>query len=346
MAHVTLKTIAQEAKMTTATVSMALRNHPDVAEATRQRIQEIADRLGYRNNPHVSALMSHVRQSRPLSLQSALAIVHTFPERNGWMEFESDARLISGIRSRCQKLGFFPNILWYSEPNLTSKRFSDMLSQRGVRGIIILPWMRHTAVINMPWEDFAVTTINYNVAPHQLHCVAEDFFGNTCLAYEKLWERGCRRIGLLCKKFHEPQSHYRISAAYERTHTLHTGGKKMSIPPLLLDDLYKKEIKAWFQKHKPDGVISLNWHVAGILSELGARIPEEVSVAMLTCSPNYPEYSGVDPNWERMGAAAVDLVAEQINNNEYGLPEFPKEVLIRGTWAEGTLVRPPAPTST
>lgn len=339
MAHVTLKTIAKEAKMTTATVSMALRNHPSVAEATRTRIHEIAERLGYRQNPHVSALMSHVRQALPLSLQSTLAVIHTFPQRTGWMEFESDSRLMRGIRDRCQQLGFFPDILWYSEPNLSSARFSHILRERGVKGVIIVPWMRHTAVIDMPLDDFAVTCINYNIDPPRLHCVAEDFFGNTCLAYEELWKRGCRRIGLAFKTFHEPQSHHRVSAAYLRMHELHLGAEAPQLEPLFIEDLYPDQIEAWCKRVQPDAIISFNWLLSRILPELGYRIPEDISLAVLTCSPKCSEYSGVDPHWERMGAAAVDLVAEQINNNEYGFPAYPKEVLIRGSWTDGEMVR-------
>jgi LacI family transcriptional regulator len=346
MAHVTLKTIATEAKVTTATVSMALRNHPSVAEGTRTRIHAIAERLGYRQNPHVTALMSHVRQARPLSLQSTLAVIHTFPQRTGWMEFDSDSRLMKGIRDRCQQLGFFPDILWYSEPNLSSARFSQILRERGVKGVIILPWMRHTAVIDLPWEDFAVTCINYNIDPPRLHCVAEDFFGNTCLAYEELWKHGCRRIGLAFKTFHEPLSQHRVSAAFIRMSELYLGPDGPRIEPLLIDDLYVDKIEAWCKRFEPDAVITFNWPFSKILPELGFRIPEDISLAVVTCCPNYAQYSGVDPHYERMGAAAVDLVAEQINNNEYGFPAFSKEVLIRGSWVEGQMIAPlPSPAS-
>jgi hypothetical protein len=37
-----------------------------------------------------------------------------------------------------------------------------------------------------------------------------------------------------------------------------------------------------------------------------------------------------------VGAAAVDLVVEQLHGNSYGLPEIPKTVLIEGRWITGT----------
>lgn len=61
--QVTLKQIALEAGVSVMTVSRALRNQPSSASATRQRIQQIAERLGYRPNPLVSALMSYRRSA-------------------------------------------------------------------------------------------------------------------------------------------------------------------------------------------------------------------------------------------------------------------------------------------
>ncbi len=45
-----------------------------------------------------------------------------------------------------------------------------------------------------------------------------------------------------------------------------------------------------------------------------------------------PGCAGIDQNGERVGAAAVDLVVEQLHANEFGLPQNPKTVLIEGRW--------------
>ncbi len=47
---VTLKTIAEEAGLSVTTVSRALGGYADVNEETRNRIIEIAERLGYQPN--------------------------------------------------------------------------------------------------------------------------------------------------------------------------------------------------------------------------------------------------------------------------------------------------------
>ena len=42
----------------------------------------------------------------------------------------------------------------------------------------------------------------------------------------------------------------------------------------------------------------------------------------------------------QLGSAAVDLVVEQLNHNERGLPDLVKRVLLPGRWFEGRSLRP------
>ncbi|RRJ98846.1 LacI family DNA-binding transcriptional regulator [Opitutaceae bacterium TAV3] len=55
---VNMEAVARAAGVHRTTVSMALRGHPKLPEATRARIRELAERMGYRPNPLVQALMS------------------------------------------------------------------------------------------------------------------------------------------------------------------------------------------------------------------------------------------------------------------------------------------------
>lgn len=56
-----LRTVARAAGVSLATASLALRGSPLIAEATRARVQNSADRLGYRINPLISELMGSLR---------------------------------------------------------------------------------------------------------------------------------------------------------------------------------------------------------------------------------------------------------------------------------------------
>src|SRR5258708_38842247 len=72
---ITMKSIAAQAGVTQATVSMSLSNNPRIPLATRERIQAIAKKLDYQPNPYVSTLMRIRRAGKPLKDKPALALV-------------------------------------------------------------------------------------------------------------------------------------------------------------------------------------------------------------------------------------------------------------------------------
>src|SRR3954467_12132369 len=83
---VTMKSIAAQAGVTQATVSMSLANNPRIPAVTRERIQAIARKLNYQPNPHVSTLMRIRRQGKPLKDKPALALVCAQRTSNGWRD--------------------------------------------------------------------------------------------------------------------------------------------------------------------------------------------------------------------------------------------------------------------
>ncbi|MEG3050099.1 MAG: LacI family DNA-binding transcriptional regulator, partial [Thermomonas sp.] len=63
---VTIKDVAREAQVSVATVSRALNGQGNVAEAVRERVQEVADRLRYM--PHHAARSLSSRRTRTIGV--------------------------------------------------------------------------------------------------------------------------------------------------------------------------------------------------------------------------------------------------------------------------------------
>jgi hypothetical protein len=59
----------------------------------------------------------------------------------------------------------------------------------------------------------------------------------------------------------------------------------------------------------------------------------------MSWQPDKPERAGIDQQTDVLGAAAVDLLVEQLHHNERGPPEHPKMVMTEGLWREGETVR-------
>jgi LacI family transcriptional regulator len=58
----------------------------------------------------------------------------------------------------------------------------------------------------------------------------------------------------------------------------------------------------------------------------------------LNCFPESCDCAGTGRGIESVGAAAVDLVVQQLEHNERGIPEVPKTVLIDLEWVDGKTV--------
>ncbi len=75
---ITLKHVAEEAGVSRMTVSLALRGHAKISEATKKKVRRVADALGYVPNPHLSVLGAHIRSSKQKTLSGSLAyLCHT-----------------------------------------------------------------------------------------------------------------------------------------------------------------------------------------------------------------------------------------------------------------------------
>jgi hypothetical protein len=56
---------------------------------------------------------------------------------------------------------------------------------------------------------------------------------------------------------------------------------------------------------------------------------------LLNRDPKDRGFAGIDQKSDLVGAAAVDLVVDQLHRNERGVPALQKLVLIEGVWVEG-----------
>ena len=132
----TLRSLAAEAGISPMTVSLALRNHPRIPVATRERIRKLAKQRGYTPDPQIAALMQHLRTRRPARLQSVIAALTTMPGRRTNRYSEVIAR---SARERAAELGFgFDQILL--GPYLDrAGSLNRVLRARGIDGVVMLP---------------------------------------------------------------------------------------------------------------------------------------------------------------------------------------------------------------
>jgi len=147
-------------------------------------------------------------------------------------------------------------------------------------------------------------------------------------------KRGHRRIGLAMPRFVDAKVESRWLAGYLAWQYTHPDLAK--IEPLLVDQFDEATILAWMKKEKPDAVLANHGPILTWIRKNGFRVPDDVSFVHLNWTPEKGELSGTNQQPEEIGAAAVDLLAEQINQNRRGIPDKPKTITLESIWHEGT----------
>jgi DNA-binding LacI/PurR family transcriptional regulator len=325
----TLRAIAAEAGVTHATVSMALRNHPGISAATRQKVQRLARKMGYCPDPEVAKLMHHLRMKHKPKFRSTIAAITTADEET---EPIYAVALRDGARREAEALGYGFSLFRVTVGEKRDTSLHRILRTRGVEGIVLLPMKSALKMKQfLDWKDFAVVAATYAVLAPDFHRVVPDQFGNTLLICQQLARLGCRRIGLIAWRGLDLVVDHRFSAAVMWQNTM--GGTEF-VPVFSYDEDYRHGLQEWFEKARPDGLIVGTESIArGVMDELKLRVPGNVRIAV-TERPGPTLFSGIDQRAGVVGAAAVAQLHGMIQRGEKGSPAVPGVMMIKGCWMQ------------
>lgn len=346
----TLADIAKSAGVHVTTVSLALRNHPRLPVATRERIKALAEKLGYRPDPFLQALVAYRGKTTPRRNPPTLAYVTNWDTRWGWKKVTAHPDFFAGALAKANELGFHLDHFWMREPGLTHVRLSHILEARGINGLIIASHQREADVaLHFEWQHFSAVKIDY--FPHQpkLHNVTNNQCDIIRLAMQNVMALGYRRIGFVMHRGWDHSVDHLWTAGFlcEQAKLAEVD----RIPMLLFPDAepieaWMAESKAdvvvppgpfrrWYQKHRPEVIISKASFVAPQLAELGCRVPRDVAFVDVFLEDASGGTAGVRQNHATVGELAVEILAGQLHHNKYGVPEIPTTTYVEGSWFEG-----------
>lgn len=326
-----METIAQRMGISKVTVSNAMRGSGRVSEETRRRVLAMAEQLGYRPNPLVTALMSNLRRRRS-GRRCTLAFLNFFPGRDDWKEHPTFVQFHRGARRRAEELGYRVELHWQGEVEGNSKRLGSILYARGIPGLVLAPLPMSGIKIDLDWSRFATVAIGTTFQAFHAHRVSNHQFHSVRLAVDKLAERGFRRLALVMPR-NDDEKVENVWMGGFISAQLHHG--LPPTPPLITGEFNARTVLPWLRENQIEAVVSTNHHIVRWLTEAGRRVPGDISFVHLDWSAEKGDLAGVDQCSDRVGAAAVDLVVEQLNNNEIGIPAQPKTVMIDGGWRDG-----------
>lgn len=345
-APVPQRAIAEHLGISQAAVSMALAGHPRIPEATRVRVLEVAEELGYRPNPALRSLAHYRKSVRDPTYHSTLAWVHALDSAEAW-KTAVYRDFFEAAEARASRLGYKLENFWLQPQCLNSARASQILISRGISGLLMLPNTRPGYEMNLEWERFTTVRIIFdtNQSP-TLHVVTSDHYASLLHTLDHVALRGYKRPGLVTSHAFEDRMLSSYSSAYLGA------SRRRGWPPIFwCDKPDASSFSAWLQKYQPD-VLLISYAVEfytlvlSWLDALGLRMPQDIGVVML-CLPdkNYlppglPDFSGIDERLPQLAARSVDFLVNLLENFEAGVPALPMRHLMQGKWHEGTTVRP------
>lgn len=333
---ITIRQLAVLAGVSPTTVSLALQNHPRLSQATRDRVAKLARQHGYRPDPVTATLMGRLRTARRSREPDRIGYLTWWEEPEGWRKNSNDRNWFKGACDRTDALGYQIEHIWAREPGMTARRLSKVLYTRAIRGVIIAPFPRSRGHVSLDWEHFSSATISTAITKPDLHRAAHFHFDGVIMTLRTLRQHGYRRVGLANHIGQIERVRYGWLAGYQ----LHQQGlpKDEQVPPLVLSNWNYKEFIRWFEKYRPEAVISNNADPLHYLIRRGLNVPGEVGFASLDFHPD-EGIAGLDQQHQLIASAAVDLVTAQLQRHETGLPSCPKIVHLRGVWREGPTIR-------
>jgi DNA-binding LacI/PurR family transcriptional regulator len=336
MRRITQTEIAKELGVSVMTVSLALRNSPRLAEETRRRVREVAERLGYQPDPALSALVSHRRQAQIKRDWATLALVTNWRTADGWRGTYIQ-RMFEGAAERALRIGYRLEPFWLGEYR-SQAQAARVLSARGVRGLLFAPPPTGVARLRFPWHGFACVALGGALIRPRLHRVAHDYAASAELAVHELARRGYRRIGLLMNERTERITEHRTSAMFASSCA--RDRRILDSWTLLTKDQDDARVVAEVGRRRPDCVLTLHPHYHALLAKAGVSIPGELGFASLHIPAHMPTLAGIDYGAREIGAAGVDRVHGLLERNELGLPARPSNHLLPGNWVDGESLRP------
>jgi len=311
----TIQHIAEELKLTPATVSRALNDHPRISAETKELVKQTAQRLSYRRNRIASSLRTG--RSYTIGVIIPSARINFF------------GSVVHGIESLASEYGYH-TLIYQSEETakLEVKAIEAFLGAR-VDGIL--------ASLAKEENDFAhytdlkkknvpvVLFDRYNDSLNIPSVVIDDFKGGY-MATTHLINQGYKHIAHLAgsQRFHTFQNRYEGYKAALRDNNI---GFDESL--VYTGDLYIEEGKKAAEyflglPNPPDAVFCVeDFSALGLikrLKERNVRIPEEVGVIGFA-NEDFDEYitptlSSIDQQTVQMGREAFKMLMQIIEGGD------------------------------
>jgi DNA-binding LacI/PurR family transcriptional regulator len=331
---VRLKDIAQYAGVSVMTVSKALRNEPDVSAATKARIKQLAQQMGYVPDSTAQGLRTRTTKLFGLVIPSITNPIY--------------ARIVFAIEERAHELGY--DILLAHTHNVPAREETCIrrLMSRRVDGFFISPVYRFEADARI-YQELAVrktpTVLLGSPAPFckSFPSVEIEELTASESATQHLLKLGHKRIAYFTGPQSSPWAHERFEGY---RHALRDAGLDVDDRLVFqagstIEDGTKAGLQMLNESCNATAVQAVNDLVAigcaEALMSQGLRIPEDISLVgfgnVLTAEYYRVPLTTIRQPKFRLAMAAMDMMASLLRGQPIEIKRLPAELIERKSTA-------------
>jgi LacI family transcriptional regulator len=304
----TLKDVAREAQVSTATVSRVINGHGNVTDATRARILGIVERLHY--------VPDSAARSLSTGLTNTVGVL--LPDLHG--EFFSE--IIRGIDQAARRRGL--HLLLSGVHGSAAEAALAIRALKGrVDGLLIMsPYADSAFLMNHSAGDTPAVLINSPVRGHSHSSFCLDNRGGARDMVRHLAAVGHRRIAFIAGPQDNFDATERLAGYCEAIRALGPGVREFVLPGDFSEDSgYRAAERLLALDERPDAVFAANDMTAlGCLrafTEAGVSVPGDVALAGFDDIPLArfvtPALTTVRVPMAELGARALDGVADAVS---------------------------------
>ncbi len=337
----TMRDIAKAMGVHHTTVSMALRDSSAISEATKRKVREVAERMGYRPDPMLTALNIYRHSKHAAAFQSILGWIDNWEGEPG-RQFQNHTykAYYDGACARACELGYIVEVFRMHQPGMTPQRMQQITTARNVGGLLISPQEFPGSPLGMDFSETSALAFGYSYQPNNLNLITVRREQVIDLLVGTIYQFGYRRLGYGIPQVGDSGDNFTWISRLNYFISQHPD--MAAIPRA--EDFSPDGLRKWITKNKPDVIIGYADMLKRV-EALGYSVPGDFGFASPACNIINPRISGVNQHDFLIGKVAVDVLVGMIHRNEKGTPEVPIRTYVDCVWFEGKTLAARAPAS-
>lgn len=325
--RITIKDIAKELNLSTATISRVLSNHPAISENTKKIVNDKVKEMGFSLDPIASSFRSKKTKS-----------IGVICPR---IDVDFHSKVISGIEEYAYKQGYQITIFQSQDLFTKEKEIVQMLETSLAAGIIICPTLETKRFDHLKkLEKANIPLVVYDRSSKMLKAnkvIINDFEAsyNAC---SHLIKQGCKTLAHI-------SGNQNVSIFKDRLEGFKAALSDHKLP--IYENLIRETDNLSYEEGKtqaeillkgeltPDGIICANDYTAAaalkVFRNNGFAIPEQVAIVGFSNYPIStiiePQISTIDDSAYDMGLIAAKILIQQIEDKDMQALDYQEIIL-------------------